>query len=199
MPKFIFDLDGTITAVETLPLIARHFGVEAEIDALTQETICGNIPFMESFIRRVHILGKLPVAEVSALLATVPTYPLVTRFIQTHREQCVIATGNLLCWVEGLMHTLGCPCYSSQAILAHGVVRQLSHIVRKEEVVQSFQAQGEQVVFIGDGNNDAEAMRLAHVSIASGLTHWPAPSVLAVADYLVFSEEALCRQLTQLC
>ena len=199
MPKFIFDLDGTITAVETLPLIARHFGVEAEIEALTQETIRGNIPFMESFIRRVHILGKLPVAEVSALLTTVPTYPLVTRFIQNHRDHCVIATGNLFCWVEALVHRMGCPCFYSEATLEHGVVKQLTHIVRKEEVVQRFKEQGEKVVFIGDGNNDAEAMRLAHVSIASGLTHWPAPSVLAVADYLVFSEEALCRQLTQLC
>ncbi len=199
MPKFIFDLDGTITAVETLPLIARHFGVEAEIEALTQETIRGNIPFMESFIRRVHILGKLPVAEVSALLATVPTYPLVTHFIQNHSDQCVIATGNLFCWVEALVRRMGCPCFYSEATLEHGVVKQLTHIVRKEEVVQKFKEQGEEVVFIGDGNNDAEAMRLAHVSIASGLTHWPAPSVLAVADYLVFSERALCRQLTQLC
>ena len=28
MTKFIFDLDGTITKEETLPLIARHFKVE---------------------------------------------------------------------------------------------------------------------------------------------------------------------------
>ena len=41
-------------------------------------------------------------------------------------------------------------------------------------------------------------MRLADVSIASGLTHMPANGVLSVADYLVLNEEGLCRQLNQL-
>ena len=48
MKRFIFDLDGTITKEETLPKIAKFFNVQAEIDNLTQETIAGNIPFMES-------------------------------------------------------------------------------------------------------------------------------------------------------
>jgi magnesium-transporting ATPase (P-type) len=54
------------------------------------------------------------------------------------------------------------------------------------------------VVYIGDGNNDMEAMRIADVSIASGLTHYPASSVLSISNYAVFSEESLCRQLYQL-
>ena len=69
--KFIFDLDGTITSEETLPLIAKHFNVQEEIEQLTRETIQGDIPFVESFIRRVFILGKLPVDEVAALLENV--------------------------------------------------------------------------------------------------------------------------------
>ena len=51
--KILFDLDGTITAQETLPLIAKHFGVEEQISELTKQTIQGNVPFIESFIRRV--------------------------------------------------------------------------------------------------------------------------------------------------
>ena len=64
--------------------------------------------------------------------------------------------------------------------------------------MERYKSEGEKVVFIGDGNNDVEAMRLADVSIASGLTHMPAKSVLSVADYVVFNEEGLCRQLNQL-
>jgi phosphoserine phosphatase len=59
MTVFIFDLDGTITSKETLPEIAKHFSVTEEMEQLTHETIQGNIPFVESFIKRVHILGKL--------------------------------------------------------------------------------------------------------------------------------------------
>ena len=199
MIKFIFDLDGTITSQETLPLIARHFGIEEEIEELTRETINGNIPFAESFSKRVRILGALPVAEVSGLLSTVPIYPAVMEFIQSNSDNCIIATGNLLCWVDKLVQRIGCDCYSSDAIIENGKVAKLTKIVQKEHVVEKYQKMGAKVVFVGDGDNDAEAMRIADVSIASGLTHYPAGSVLAVSDHLVFTEEALCRQLNQWC
>ena len=64
--------------------------------------------------------------------------------------------------------------------------------------MDEFKAQGEKVVFIGDGNNDMEAMRHADISIAAGLTHNPANSLFAITDYMVFNETALCRLLNQL-
>jgi phosphoserine phosphatase len=36
---YIFDLDGTITAKETLPIISEHFNVGHKILELTQETV----------------------------------------------------------------------------------------------------------------------------------------------------------------
>ena len=83
-------------------------------------------------------------------------------------------------------------------MIENNKVTKLTKILRKETVVERFKQDGEKVVFIGDGNNDLEAMRSADISIASGLTHTPANSVLSVADYLVLNEEALCRQLNQL-
>ena len=198
MTKFIFDLDGTVTKQETLPLISKHFDIQEEIDNLTKETIQGNIPFIESFIRRVYILGKLPVNEISGLLATVDVYEHVVEFIQQNKENCVVATGNLESWVNQLSEKIGCCCYSSDGIIEDNKVVKLTGILRKENLVQRYKSEGEKVIFIGDGNNDVEAMRLADIAIASGLTHMPAKSVLSVANYLVFSEEALCRQLNQL-
>ena len=75
---------------------------------------------------------------------------------------------------------------------------ELTDIIKKEDVVEKYRAEGHRVVFIGDGNNDVEAMRAADVAIASGLTHAPMASVISVADYLVLNEVALCRQLNQL-
>lgn len=198
MTKFIFDLDGTVTKQETLPIISKYFGIEAEIDKLTEETVKGNIPFIESFIRRVYILGQLPINEVSDLLETVDIYRKVGSFILQHNENCIIATGNLECWVDKLAKKVGCCCYCSDGIIEDNKVVKLTRILRKENLVERFKSEGEKVVFIGDGNNDVEAMRLADISIASGLTHMPAKGVLSIADYLVFSEEALCRQLNQL-
>jgi len=196
--KFIFDLDGTVTSQETLSLIAKHFNIENDIVALTKETLQGNIPFIESFIRRVHILGKLPVCEIADFLEHVHLHPAVFEFIQHNKQDCVIATGNLDCWIWKLVKRIGCHCYNSEAVVKENSVSAMRKILNKESVVKKYQEMGEKVVYIGDGNNDIEAMRLADVSIAAGLVHHPANSILPFADYLIFDEKALCRQLNQL-
>jgi HAD superfamily phosphoserine phosphatase-like hydrolase len=198
MTKFIFDLDGTITSKETLPLISKHFGIEREIDELTKETIKGNIPFIESFIRRVHVLGKLPINEINDLLATVPLYPKVLDFIRANNANCVIATGNLGCWIDKLIRKIGCVCYNSEGLIQNNKIVKLTHILRKENIVRQYRNAGDEVVFIGNGNNSMEAMRIANISVASGLTHKPAKSVLSITNYLIFNESALCRLLNQL-
>ena len=197
--KFLFDLDGTITSQETLPVIAANFNCQDEITELTKRTVAGNVPFIESFIRRVNILGKYSVSEINVLLSHVPLYPELHQFIASHISDCIIVTGNLTCWCEGLFKKIGCQCYGSSAEIENDRVVRLKSILRKEEIVDQFKALGETVVFIGDGNNDLEAMRHANISIATGLTHSPAQSLLAICDYVIFNEHALCRQLRQLC
>lgn len=196
--KFVFDLDGTVTSEETLPLIAKHFKVQEEIEQLTRETIQGDIPFVESFIRRVFILGKLPVSEVADLLETTSLYSKLVSFIKIHSDKCAIATGNLECWAYKLLQRIGCEYYCSDSIVENNQVVKLTKILRKEQVVEHYQKDGYKVVFIGDGNNDLEAMRIADIAIAFGATHFPSKSILPITDYLVFKEEALCRQLSLL-
>ncbi|MEM9583830.1 MAG: HAD-IB family phosphatase [Pseudomonadota bacterium] len=192
---FIFDLDGTITRQETLPLIAEAFDKSAEIEELTRTTINGNIPFIESFIHRLGILRDCDVQSVSDLLADVPYHDALVAFIKANASQCAVATGNLDVWVDQMVAPLGCAVFTSKADVADGKVKKVATILQKEEVVRHYQAQGEQVVFVGDGNNDAEAMRIADISIACGLVHDPAPSVVSVCDFAVYSEAALLRLL----
>lgn len=197
--KFLFDLDGTVTSEETLPIIANHFNCVEQISELTAKTVQGNVPFIESFIRRVNILGAYSVSETTRLLSEVPLYPTIAKFIEEHKEDCVIVTGNLTCWCEGLFKKIGCQCYGSEALCEDDKVVKLKTILRKEQIVDQYKALGETVVFIGDGNNDLEAMRHANVSIATGLTHNPAQSLMSICDYVIFNEQALVRQMRQLC
>lgn len=196
--KFLFDLDGTVTSAETLPIISEHFGCTEQIAELTARTVAGNVPFIESFIRRVNILGKYSVEETNKLLSMVPLYTQVASFIEAHAEDCIIVTGNLTCWCEGLFKKIGCQCYGSIAECEDDKVVKIKSILRKETIVDQYKALGETVVFIGDGNNDLEAMRHANISIAAGLTHNPAQSLMSICDYVIFNENALVRQMKQL-
>lgn len=199
MIKFIFDLDGTITKEETLPLIARYFKVEEKIEELTRATVAGEVPFIESFIQRVDILGKLPVSKINQLLSQVEIYDDLVSFIQNNVDMCSIATGNLNCWIEGLSRKIGCECFCSLGDTENDQVVRLVEILKKEDLVKRYKAEGHKVIFVGDGNNDVEAMRMADVAIASGLTHTPAPAAVAVADYVALEEKELCELLRQLC
>ena len=195
---FLFDLDGTVTKCETLPLIAKHFKITDQVSKLTDEAVKGNIPFVEAFIRRVNILGKLPVYDVSNLLRGVELYPHVFDFISAHKSNCAVVTGNLRCWVEDLLKRIGIEFYCSEALLDGNKVKKISKILKKENIVEQYKATGRRVVFIGEGNNDVEAMRFADVSVACALTHAPANGCLSVADYYVQDEKSLCRLLNQL-
>lgn len=196
--KFIFDLDGTLTRVETLPVIAQHFNVEAEISELTKLTIRGEIPFAESFTKRVDILGKFKVSEVDRLLGAIPMFGAVLEFIQAHKTDCCVATGNLDVWTGTLLGRVGCRVHSSTAQVSNDQVTGIHSLLRKVDVVTKLQSRGHRVVYIGDGDNDAEAMSMADVSIASGLVHAPAPSLLKVADDVVWDEADLITLLRQL-
>ena len=136
--------------------------------------------------------------QVAELLEHVPFYPRVVEFIRMHNASCHVVTGNLSCWISLMVQRIGCTYYASDATVENNRITKLVSILRKEDVVKQFQEAGYRVVFIGDGNNDVEAMRRADVSIASALTHDPAVGVLSVADDLVLNEVSLCRQLNQL-
>jgi choline kinase/phosphoserine phosphatase len=196
--RFVFDLDGTLTEVETLPLIAETFKIGREIAKLTEETIAGTIPFMESFIDRVNLLSSIDPTRISELLEQVPVNEELLAFIQQHQNSSAIATGNLFEWVNLLVSKFKCTVHASESTQTSLGVLKLTNILRKEDVVRQYQDFGDQVVFVGDGNNDAEAMRIADISIACGLVHEPSGSVMQMADYAVYDTGALIRLLNQI-
>ena len=65
MTKFIFDLDGTVTSAETLPIISTNFNIRGEIDNLTKENfkeyLKGNveIPLFEERFKIIKNVNKV--------------------------------------------------------------------------------------------------------------------------------------------
>lgn len=195
---FMFDLDGTVTAQETLPVIAKHFDLLNEINELTQRTIDGRIPFVEGFIRRINILKHCSISRVNSALEGVRLHEELVAFINCYSSRCRIVTGNLDCWVASLLAHVSCPAEMSQTVVKNDRLESVSYIINKAEIVQKYQRLGFQVVFVGEGNNDAEAIRLADIGVAFGAVHWPSASVMQVASHAIFDEEELCRFLRQL-
>ena len=195
---FLFDLDGTVTAQETLPLIAKQYGLVSEMEELTAKTIAGDIPFVESFITRVNLLKPYSVKTISQIIHQVALHTEIVRFIKGHKDNCYIVTGNLDCWIEKLVRDLGCAYFCSRASCVDDRVMKIKTVLNKAKVVKQFKQTGQTTVFIGEGNNDAEAIHQADVGIAFGAVHPPSDSALAVASHVVYSELKLCQFLKQL-
>ncbi|OPA75649.1 phosphoserine phosphatase [Paenibacillus selenitireducens] len=193
--SFLFDLDGTITQKEILPIIAKEVGLYEEIQKLTEDTIKGVIPFHESFLKRVELLKEVPVKVVQDIVSNVPLNEKTLEFIEENRDSCYVVTGNLDVWVGPLCNYIGVKSYTSRAEVEDGFIIRVTDVLEKGKIARSFEGR---FIAIGEGNNDAEMIKEATIGLAYGGVHSPANSVLACASHAIYEEEQLCRFLRQL-
>lgn len=192
---YLLDLDGTLTTVELLPLIAREVGLEQRVADLTRRTMAGELAFYDSLRRRVEMLADVPLATVHEIVSSVPVHEQLLGWARQRADQCWIVTSNLDVWISPLLARLGLPAYSSTAHVENGRVC-LDTVLVKPDVLADFATW--RTVMVGDGANDAGIMAQADIGVASALMHPPAPVVIEAADYLALEEETLCHLLSRL-
>ncbi len=196
---YCFDMDGTLTRQEVLPIIARQLGIEPEISVLTQATINGILPFDQSFRLRVRLLSQYPVKTVCQIVRNIILHDKIINFIRSKPEDCYIVTGNLDVWIVDFMNFVGCKYYCSQAELENGEIKGISHILNKSEAISKVRALGyDRIVSVGDGMNDVSMLETSDIGIAFGSVHAPVLSLIKIANYVTFSESGLCNILNML-
>lgn len=196
---FCFDLDNTITRREILPALAHELDLSEDMALLTRLTMDGAVPFEASFRLRCEILKQIPLERARSIVAEVPVEAAIVGFISARPQDCFVITGNLDVWVEGLVGGFGCRFFSSRGACADGHLLRVQQIVDKAAALREVRALGyDRVVAVGDGMNDAAMLETADVSIAYGAVRPPAAPAIAQSDYVVYSDEALCRLLRTL-
>ena len=192
---YAFDLDGTLTKKEILPVIAKELGIHHEMAQLTKKTMDGDIPFDQSFQMRVDMLKSIPISTVQKIIEKIPLSKHLTHFVSEHRENTYIVTGNLDVWIQPIVQKLGVKCLSSQAEYYGDKLSGIKTIIRKKDIGKETTLP---VVAVGDGHNDLEMIMNSKIGIAYGGVHTPAASLLEVADYAIYQDKELCRFLKQL-
>ena len=196
---FCFDLDNTITRQEILPVLAYDLGLFEEMTTLTRLTMDGVVPFETSFKLRCEILKQIPLDRARSVVADIPLESAIVHFICAHSGACFVLTGNLDVWVQPIIERLGCRFFSSEARHSNGTLKGIDRVSNKAGAVSRVRAMGfTRIVAVGDGMNDVPMLETADVAVAYGGVHVPASAAVMAADYVVFSDKALCRLLTTL-
>lgn len=196
---FCFDLDGTITQTELLPLIAAEIGLERDMAALTKAAMEGQTAFEPSFRLRCELLSAIPPDTIRRIISDAPLDPHILRFIHENRQDCFILTGNLDIWIAPIIERIGCRTYASEAVYNNGTL-ELRTLLNKAQTLRHIKnAFGyRRMIAIGDGANDADMLSSATVAIAFGGVHPPAASAIQASDHVVTDGKALCRLLKSL-
>lgn len=162
---FLFDLDSTITKVEILPVVAKHLPDKSmwnKIKEITERTMQGEIPFEESFRKRIGLLSDVSVSTIKAVIADIPLNEKLADFIRENKERCYMVTGNLDVWIEGLLPKLGLEgrCFCSRTTVENDRIVRVDEVMDKGSVIKSMPRP---FVAVGDGDNDAEMIGAADV------------------------------------
>ena len=194
---FAFDLDGTITKTETLPILARELGISAQMKILTDLTLEGKISFEKSFRMRYDMLKKIPTNRIAKIMDAVELDEEIFQFIRENKNSCAVVTGNLDCWIEPIAAKLNCEIFSSRSEIVDGVPI-LTEILKKDFAIKILKERCDKVIAIGESFNDVPMLKAADISIAFGGVHKPVDAAISVATYAVDNSAALCALLKNL-
>jgi HAD superfamily phosphoserine phosphatase-like hydrolase len=193
---FCFDLDGTVTKQEILPLISKKVGLHEEINLLTDITLKGLIPFETSFKLRVKLLSSIAISVVQEVVNEVVLDENITNFIKQNKENCFIVTGNLDVWVSELISSkLGCQSFSSTALHTEDKLDGIETILNKGKAIDKVKLNFDKIVTIGDSMNDCSMFEKANVRIAYGGIHNPVNTLIKLSDYVVYNSKSLVELL----
>ncbi|MDD2482158.1 MAG: HAD-IB family phosphatase [Lutispora sp.] len=196
--NFAFDLDGTVTKQEMLPILARELGLEEEMKILTDLTLKGIISFEHSFKLRVAILKAIPISKIHKIVESVDLDENIKEFIVNNKDLCSIVTGNLDIWVLPIMEKLKCKLYSSKAIFHEDRLIGIEEILIKDRAILDIKKNWNKVVTIGESINDIPMFKEGDIGISYGGVHEPVKEILEICDYVVYKSQDLCDLLYRL-
>ncbi|MFQ6370122.1 phosphoserine phosphatase SerB [Shewanella sp. YIC-542] len=187
----VMDMDSTAIEIECIDELAAAAGVGAEVAAVTEQAMQGQLDFEQSLRARV---GKLKGADckiIADLCARLPLSPGLTSMIdelQQHHWRTVVASGGFTPFVEHLKQRLSLDAaFANELVLQDGkfmgevrgqVVDAAFKAATVGDCARKWQIADGQKVAIGDGANDIPMVTAADLGVA----YHAKPKLAAAAD-----------------
>jgi phosphoserine phosphatase len=174
-----FDMDSTLIQTEVIDELALRAGVGAEVMAITEAAMNGELDFTQSLRRRVALLAGLDAKVLGEIAERLPITPGAFRLIRTLRSldyRTAILSGGFTFFGEVLKERLGIDfMFANELEIEDGRLtgRLRGEIVdgaRKAALLRRLAEQEglrlEQTIAVGDGANDLPMLDAAGLGIA---------------------------------
>ncbi|MDO4929006.1 MAG: phosphoserine phosphatase SerB [Corynebacterium sp.] len=198
-----FDCDSTLITGEVIEMLAAHAGREAEVAAVTERAMRGELDFEESLRERVKALAGLDASVIESVARDITLTPGARTTIRTLKSlgyTTAVVSGGFVQVLEGLAEELQLDYLRANTLeiidgkITGNVIGEVVDRAKKAMYLREFAADAGlemyQTVAVGDGANDIDMISAAGMGIAFNAK----PALREVADASVnspFMDEVL--------
>ncbi len=175
----VMDVDSTLIQGEVIEMLAEEAGCLAEVAAITESAMHGELDFATSLRRRVALLEGLPESALDVVRGKVVLSPGARTLIRTLKRlgyEVALVSGGFTQIIGGLVAELGIDHSAANTLevrdghLTGALVGEIVDREGKAKALQRFAAAAgvpvSQTVAIGDGANDLDMLAQAGLGIA---------------------------------
>ena len=170
----VLDVDSTLIQDEVIELLADEAGCGDEVRRITERAMAGELDFEQALRERVALLAGLTDADLLRARDRVRLTPGARTFVRTLQRlgfKIAIVSGGFTYFTDhlrdelGLDHAFANELEAVDGVLTGNVVGRVIDRARKAELLEEVaRVEGisvDQTVAVGDGANDAAAIRAA--------------------------------------
>ncbi|MCG6909109.1 MAG: phosphoserine phosphatase SerB [Deltaproteobacteria bacterium] len=175
----VFDCDSTIIQGEVIDELAEVAGVGADVKAMTEEAMSGNLDFKDAVRKRVSLLKGLTTDQLESLTKSIHLTPGTEDLISTLHfmgYKVGVISGGFSFFTDYLKQRLGLDyVYANELEIENGQVTgsikgEIIDAERKGEILIEIarleNITKDQIVAVGDGANDRFMLQNAGLAIA---------------------------------
>jgi phosphoserine phosphatase len=175
----VFDFDSTLMDGETIDFLAKPLGLEAQVAAITERAMAGELDFFKSLVARVALLEGLEKEKVDAICADLPMMPGAKEVVQGLKERGY----TVVCFSGGFRNATKPACerlgidadfsnflHDENGILTGRVGGEMMYSEAKGDMIVRMQkllgVGREDTLVVGDGANDLSMFTHADTRVA---------------------------------
>lgn len=176
----VADMDSTIIGQECIDELAAYAGVRAEVAAITERAMRGELPFEETLRQRVALLKGVPEAAIGEILAdritVTPGARALVATMRAHGAMTALVSGGFTAFTRPVARKVGFEReYANVLIVENGHLSGGSEepIRGREAKLEALDALSAEkgidrfaTLAVGDGANDLSMIEAAGVGVA---------------------------------